>query len=457
MARAVASSRGATFLWLTLLGLAARLAFLALEPSARLVGDERAWTQWAEWIAYPRTGFSPLRFRLIYRPPLYVYFVALISSALGSLTAVKIAQALVSSLLVPAVGRVGARVFGARAGFAAAVLAAFYPEIIWYSAHFWSEMVFLVLLAWALERLVAADTARGSYAALLAGLLLGLATLTRETTLYFAPVAAIWLALSTHRERARRRAFLFLAAVALTILPWTVRNWILFRAFVPVSTASGLNLYQGNVRLSWREVHAEYNSIPGRINRFRVMRRRGIQAIIDRQPTWIVEKLNEQMPKFWELDSFPLAHMRRGAYGPASTRAYLLVAFVVLIPYLVILALFTVGIATSSLGRAGSLLLLFLVYYNTVHVISHGMSRYRLPVMPILFLLAAHGWIAAREGGLKRLCARRWALGATVALVLALSVASSAPRSWSRFQSLHKAQIEDQDNDNVESTLSLDR
>ncbi|MBN2370242.1 MAG: glycosyltransferase family 39 protein [Vicinamibacteria bacterium] len=434
MARAVASSRGATFFRLTLLGLAARLAFLVLEPAADLVGDERAWTQWAEWIAYPRTGFSPLRFRLIYRPPLYVYFIALIESFLGSLTAVKIIQALVSSLLVPAVGRIGSRVFGARAGVVAALIAALYPELVWFSVHFWSETVFLILLMWAFERLVAADSERGGLAALTAGLLWGLATLTRETTLYFTPVAATWLALSRIRKQGRRRALLFLAAVVLAVLPWTARNWLLFRTFVPVSTASGLNLWQGNVPLSWREVHAEYDSIPGRIHRFQVMRQRALQAIIDRQPTWILEKLNEQMPKFWELDGFPLAFMRRGAYGRVNERAYLLAAIVVLIPYLALLAIFAMSVSTPRFGRLPTLLLLFLAYYNLVHVIAHGMSRYRLPVIPVLILFAAHGWIAMQEGGLRRFGARRLAGGATVALVLALSVAASVPEQWSKYR-----------------------
>jgi len=36
-----------------------------------------------------------------------------------------------------------------------------------------------------------------------------------------------------------------------------------------------------------------------------------------------------------------------------------------------------------------------------------GQSRYRLPVMPVLFIAAAEGWRAWRDGTLARLTRRR--------------------------------------------------
>ena len=111
----------------------------------------------------------------------------------GSLTAVKVAQAIVSALLVPAVGRLGAMAIGPRAGLFAAAITAFYPELAWFSAHFWAETLFLTLFWWAFERLMAADRDGSIASAAAAGLWWGLAVLTRETVLYFAPIAALWL------------------------------------------------------------------------------------------------------------------------------------------------------------------------------------------------------------------------------------------------------------------------
>src|SRR4029077_16268353 len=80
-----------------------------------------------------------------------------------SLEAAKWAQVVVSALLIPAVGGVGVWAFGTRAGVVAAAVTAFYPDLVWFAAHFWSETLFLVLLWWAIERLMAGD-ARGATA-----------------------------------------------------------------------------------------------------------------------------------------------------------------------------------------------------------------------------------------------------------------------------------------------------
>ena len=59
-----------------LAGLALRLVFLALEPGTALAGDEHTWTTWgAEVLPSADVAFSPLRFRLIFYPPAYPYFV----------------------------------------------------------------------------------------------------------------------------------------------------------------------------------------------------------------------------------------------------------------------------------------------------------------------------------------------------------------------------------------------
>ncbi len=398
------------FLLFALAGLALRLVFLALEPGTALAGDEHTWTTWgAEVLPSADVAFSPLRFRLIFYPPAYPYFVGVTYALFGSLTAVKVCQAVLSSVLVPAVGLLGARVFGRTAGIAAAAIVAFYPELVWFSVHFWSETLFMVFLWWSLERLVAAEEA-GAAAALAAGVLWGFATLTRETILYFTPVVALWLAWRAGRKGALLAAT-FLAAATLVVVPWTARNWAVYGAFVPVSTSGALNLWQGNARLTRQEVYDEYAAVHGRIEKYEYARRKGIEAIRDRQPGWLFEKLRGEMPLFWEADSLPLVHIKRGAYGDVSAPTGAVTAVVVLAPYLIVLALFAWGVASSSFGRSQVLLLLFLAYYNAIHVATHGFARYRLPVMPVVFLFAAWGFTSWRSPERPSLDAKRRLVG----------------------------------------------
>jgi hypothetical protein len=420
-----ATSTARTLLLLTLAGLALRAAFLLLEPATHPVADERTWTNWAvESLATPRVAFSPLKTHMIFYPPLYPYFIAVPFALFHTLQAAKWAQVVVSALLVPAVGRVGLRAFGPRAAVVAAGIAALYPDLVWFAAHFWSETLFLVLLWWAIERLMAGDARGSAGAAAAAGVLWGLAVLTRETILYLTPLAALWLAWRAARGGGKRAA-VFLLCAALTVVPWTIRNWIAFRAFVPVSTAGGLALFQGNARLTRQEVYDRYEAVHGRIEQYRFARREGWRAIGERQPLWALEKLRDQMPRFWEADSLALIHIKRGAYGAVPPALAVAAAVVLLAPYLAVLGGFVLGVALLPLDRSRGLLLGFLVGYNALHVVTHGFARYRLPVMPVVFLFAAAAFVAWREGALAGASGARRAAAAALALAFLICLIPS--------------------------------
>jgi 4-amino-4-deoxy-L-arabinose transferase-like glycosyltransferase len=413
----------------TLAGLALRLGFLVLEPRAHLVGDEHAWTDWGAELASPAVAFSPLGSRLIFYPPVYPYFIAVGLKAFGSLGGVKAVQAVVSALLVPAVGLIGRRAFGPGSGVVAAWFTALYPDLVWYSVHFWSESVFLVLLFWAFERVMAAAAEGRPGTAAAAGLLFGLAILTRETALYFAPFVAVFLAADS-RDGAMRRAGVFLAAALATVVPWTIRNQVVYQAFVPVSTASGLNLWQGNADLDRAEVYAEYAQVPGRIPKYQFARRKGIEAIVARQPWWLFDKLRSELPRFFEADSLAVAHVRRDAYGSAPDWVEDLVWAACVVPYLALLPLFVVGLWRAPLSRSAALLLAFFVVHALLHVATHGFARYRLPVMPVIFLFAAAATsVPAVPSRLRAAAAAAAALALLAAVVPSLTVKWRAAQS----------------------------
>ena len=404
---------------LTLAALVVRLAFVLLEPATHPVGDERTWTDWALNLCSPRVHFSPLRIHLIFYPPVYPYFLAVLYGLTGTFETARWTQAALGALLVPAVALAGARAFSPRVGLWAAAVTALYPELVWFSVHFWSETLFMVLLWWGIERLLAADAADGPARALAAGALWGLAILTRETVLYFVPLAALWLA-TRPGSGARGRAAAFLAVALLVVAPWTYRNWLEFHAFVPVSTAGGQNLFQGNALIERDKTYEMVDAVQGRVAQYHYAMRMGLQAIRDRQPWWIFEKLRDEMPRFWEADSLVLVHIKRGAYDSVAPALAVGVALVVLAPYVGVLALSALGATRLRWSRPTVLLVALLGYYNLLHVVTHGFARYRLPVMPVVFLVAGVGWAAWREGELARMSVRARATAAGMAAVLTL-------------------------------------
>jgi len=467
-------------LLITGLAVVVRLAFLWLEPSNHVAGDEHTWLGWAlaprEGLLSPSVHLSAFRSEMLFYPPLYPYFIALTFKAGGSLILVKAAQAVLGALLVPALGRLGRQLFGASAGLAAALVAALYPELVWYSVHFWSETIFLTLTFWGFERIVASGAPEGSRAtsdrgrrlrvvlllasvpaaawvvwghdlewgaglayvllsacatgagwhllranksgrdmAAVAGLVWGLAILTRETLLYFVPVAMVFMA--WRNGEGRRRAALMAMGAVLVVAPWTYRNYVVTHTFIPVGTSGALNLWQGNTRLSRQEVYARTAQIHGpgdqRVAQYRFHRAAAWDAILSRQPTWFFDKLVSEMPAFWEADSLVLIHMlEKRAYGNPSPGLARTVAVVVLAPYLLLLVVCAIGAPRLRWTLGGALLLSFIAYYNLIHVATHGFSRYRLPVLPVLFLIAGALAVSVRGGLLPWTARRRVVAGA---------------------------------------------
>jgi hypothetical protein len=415
-----------SLLALALLALAVRAAFLLLAPACDYRGDEPSWIALGTQELVP---LSPLRNDLVFYPPLYPYFIALVSLATGSLGAVLWVQAAIGSLVAPAVARAGAFAFGPRAGLAAGAVAALYPDLVWFSTRFWSETLFVVLLWWAIERTLAADVDGSARTAGVAGLLWGLATLTRELALYLVPLAALWMlrprAGSGADFRARLRpgrpallaASALVLAALLSIAPWTIRNAVVLRAFVPVSTMGGLNLWQGNTTLTHLQIYEVLAGIDGPVAQDRYCRRMAWETIAARQPWWIVEKLGAQMPEFWKAGSEVLDHLvGREACGPLATRTLVAIELMLVLPYLAVLALFVVGLARIRFSSPAAFLLLLLLAYNAAHVAAYATTRFRLPVMPVVFLVAAALAVGRSEGALAPLGRRR--LAALVALAV---------------------------------------
>jgi hypothetical protein len=428
-------------LLLTVLGLAARAGFLLLEPPIPLMGDESSWADLGiHGLAGLRHPLSPWTRHIIFYPPGYPYFIAVPYYLFQSLAAVKWLQVGVGTLLVPAVGLAARRCFGPTSGLVAAALTACYPELVWFAAHIWSETLFMALLWWAVERTLAADANGRARTAAGAGVLCGLAALTRETALPFAPLASLWLAWSglgrepgsrtTSRAALLRGAALLLATV-LTVAPWTVRNWLVFRAFVPISTFGALNVWQGNADLPREELYRQSDSVEGPIAQYRLAWSRGLDAIARRQPGWILDKARTEVPNFWEAWSEALSFAADGAYGGLGRQGFLAAKIVLLGPYLAVLALGIPGLALLPWTRPRLLLGAFLAYYLLIHVATYGAHRFHVPLLPLVFAWAAEVWTAWRAGDLASVSRPRkaiaMALGVLLAACLVPSLASGQP------------------------------
>jgi 4-amino-4-deoxy-L-arabinose transferase-like glycosyltransferase len=145
---------------------------------------------------------------------------------------------------------IGRRLWSPAVGLIAGLLASTYGVFIYFDSLLlpYSQNVFLHLAAVGLM-LHAADKSFCWRAWLLVGVLLGLCAIGHGTALTLVPGVLLWLWLD-HRTRTRRQNLIASAVVILgcsaMVGSITLRNYIVGRDFVLLTSNAGMNLYQGN-------------------------------------------------------------------------------------------------------------------------------------------------------------------------------------------------------------------
>jgi hypothetical protein len=84
---------------------------------------------------------------------------------------------------------------------------------------------------------------------------------------------------------------------------------------------------------------------------------------------------------------------------------------------------FVIGLARLRPGAPAWLLLILLSAYNLAHVVAYATTRFRLPVLPVVFMVACAGALGASRPPLARLRGRRILLLLVLAAVAALVLA----------------------------------
>lgn len=370
-----------------------------------------------------------------YRAPGYVAFVGLHYFFFGFRDGpIYLTQALLSTLLVLVLYLAARRAFGRGAALAAALLATFFPPFAGYAGVLFAEVLYLTLVAGTVWLAVEADARVGSGTGIRsrplatesgapawvwaagAGLLLGLATLTRSIALPLVLLFPAWFLLplpgspgatpdraaESFPWRSRVAAFpwrlrlgLSLATVAaflLVLVPWTARNYVLFHRVVPVDTVSGLNLLIGNnprangtfTYIDYLDAYQRAVWIPNEAARDAVMMREAL-GYIRSHPGRFWELTRLRWRYFWAQDQDyveSLYHWNRiplvGTRGRVSAIQT------------AELALGLSGLALAWRHRHALLFAGGALYVAVAQSVFYEAPRYRLAAVPFLILLGAY-------------------------------------------------------------------
>jgi 4-amino-4-deoxy-L-arabinose transferase-like glycosyltransferase len=322
--------------------------------------------------------------------PLTALLLALVIKITGAgLIGAKVFTALLSSITIYLIGRIALLLEDSKlTAWLAGIAAAIYPFFVFYSTLILSETLFLLLVALFFLMLLRSS---GRDLAL-AGLIAGLAHLTRPTMSYFLPVALIW---SKVRGKAGWKHVIIAAGLFfVAILPWGIRNMGALGAFHLSTANSGHVLWEGNNPYNTTGGVAggdlryleEMPEDLGELDQDNWQREMAV-AFIREHPGRFTRLALKKFVRFWNI--WPNA--------PGFDRGmYRWIAFASFTPVL-LLALSSLYVLSSQ-WRQTILIWLFICYYTALHMVTIGSLRYRLPLEPLLLALAVASLAAMLSG-----------------------------------------------------------
>jgi 4-amino-4-deoxy-L-arabinose transferase-like glycosyltransferase len=395
-----------------LLAAVARAVVILATPHYVPVNDAADYDHYAVSLAtshtYPVSGVGgPTAFR----PPGFPVLLALVyklvgvGSASARWEAGRIEEAVLGVIAVALIFFIGRRLWGRGVGLLAAAIAAIYPPLLLAGSSLMSEPLYIVLtLAAVLAALAHRQSPRRLRFAVLAGVLAGLVTLTRDNGIFFAlPLMfLVWSARPRRAWQSLRAPLALLVAMVIVLVPWATRNTIVFHQFVPLGTETGYalsgtynDLARNNPKYSalWQPVLGPTLKLHAnrRLNEADISNRLVTQSIdfVRAHPSYPFEVAFWSLVRLLNLQGPGLEHAVAGVWGYPGWLSVVSVYAFWLVALLAIVA--TIKRAGRGAPWAFWACPLALIAPNLLFL---GLTRYRVPADPYVLLLAALGVFA---------------------------------------------------------------
>ena len=400
--------------------------------------DSYAFMQTAQKIS---TGDLLAGEEIFWKPPLYPYFLAAAIKTVGlNLYRLRLIQLLMGTVSCLFIYVIGKRLFDRKIGLTSALMASCYGPLIYFEGELLPPFLVIILILFLFIVLLSWQRNPRITKGFLAGIFLGLSAITRPNILIFVPFVPIWFWLVLGKKLAKRKFLchitLFLAGVALIILPVTLRNYALEKDWTLISWNGGINFYIGN-----NPGYDQYcgmaisSSIWDRVAHtplaLGLNRKSEIDSYfyhralrdIGEGPFRYFKILAQKFYIFWDgqeiSNNQDIYYFRR--YSP------LLKALVwkagIGFPFGVLAPLALIGIVLSFKNwRKFLILYLFIFSYTFSVILFFNTARYRMPVIPFLILFAAYPiWWGVEKLRLKQIKPFLFVLAGTGLLFILLN------------------------------------
>ncbi|MEM6960610.1 MAG: hypothetical protein AAF550_02560 [Myxococcota bacterium] len=326
--------------------------------------------------------------------PLYGFFLAFFGSWVYA------AQAFMGLMSALILGHVASKSFGASSGLATVALVYGYGLLMFYETKLMSETLGFFLLSIAFAMYVGlSDKAKGAKSGVGAGILFALATLTRSNLLLSLPFLVVcslfaWSHQESARVRVRRTCSLALG-LGLVLMAWGTWNWSHTGFFVPVTLVprtlerTAAEPWDGDLRSAgiagnrvsaWDIVKQADDVLAHRIQ----------NESIEIDLTGLLQGIPQ---KLWRTFRNTETTFQYGYYGERTeVRALTLTS--ISFGFLLLLALLGACVESRQERRLLLRYLPLLLGAVATCLVAHPSSRYRLPMLVPMVVLAGRGVIA---------------------------------------------------------------
>ena len=369
--------------------------------------------------------YDPAGVPTSFRAPLYPSFLGVVYGLFGlerRFFFARFFQAAITALLAPLTYVLGRCAFSEdeRVARYAAIVLAVYPLLILFPIALATENLFFVLVLTFVVTLLKAGTTGSWRHYLLAGLILGLAILTRSVIFAILPFAMLW---AWFWAKHRQGALILPAVIVFMVAPWVARNSLLHGELSTIESSMGYNLYlgyhpEGNGSFQFG-ISLDLLTILNDAGRDRL----GMQAalgFIQEDPALLLERSAQKLGHFFAMERRAITYFyANNFFGYVPTGVLLFIFAIFVLPFILIASLAALGLSFQSWSNERILLLLLAFGYLLPHVFIMAEERFHLTLVPIIAVFAAQAWLQRKEIFTK-LCSQPYQVSTTMAFVLLL-------------------------------------
>lgn len=352
-----------------------------------------------------------------YEPIGYPAFLAFLYYIAGpDILAPKIANILFSIAIMTVTYLVGKAVFSHGAALIAMLMLALSPRNISYTSVLSTEITFTLLFL--LLTLLLLKKYRGVAANILIGIMTGILALIKPYMLIYQFVILILdFIINRDVRRSVKRFIIANVVMALVICPWMIRNYTVFKEFIPVSTNGGYNLYINNnpyANGAWQDPFkfpgsplAAYknstNDFWDEVKVDKLGKKLAFQWIRENPLQFLRLGLIKLYRTFILADDtyWATSQLTDGSSFKYGTQVYdiLQIAYksTLFLAGFYFLVLLAKKITGKSLSRYHWIIFINLAFFSAIVFVFEGQPRYAFPVLPFFTLMAGYAMTAFRK------------------------------------------------------------